>query len=108
MAMCYTDCFYGQELTVKDTISLIYNEVSKMWTMTSISMLHKRHVHAQIVKLYQNNRLLQKSKKRRNVLHVTRDERFNESLNDLFEVVHSEALQIINNEEVKCFLINQR
>jgi len=61
-----------------------------------------------IGKEYKNWRVLQKGKTRKSQPQIKKEEVFIDRLKDLFDIAHSNALQIIKIDEEKKFLLAQR
>lgn len=86
-------------LTIKETGSLGKSENSSKKVQRSIEKLES---------LYHEWKTIQKSSKRLTEMQIKREQVFLEKLDDLFDIAHANALQMINIEEINIFLFNQR
>ena len=76
--------------------------------MANIPTADHRHVTKKIRMKYENYRQLQKSKCRRSQTQIQKENDFQQSLDDLFDIAHADALNIIRINEDKIFLQAQR
>lgn len=96
------------KLTLKDSISLVIDECLIFWKKARIPTRDRCHCLKQLKKLYEELRNLEKCKNRNSELCRQREHSFEENLNDLFDIAHASALNIIKINEDKEFLILQR
>lgn len=89
-------------------ISLVIDECLIFWKKARIPTQDRCHCLKQLKKLYEELRNLEKCKNRNSELCRQRVHSFGDILNDLFDIAHSSALNIIKINEVKEFLILQR
>lgn len=103
---------YATKLKVAKTkheaaVSVI-KDVQMFWEKARIPMRRSDHAVAQLEVLVQRWEGLKKNKARRTATQIANEEEFKEAFNDLFDVAHQEALQLIKIEEDKQFLLAQR
>ena len=94
------------QLTVRESASVIVEEMFLFWRKARIPTRAKVKCVGAVVKLYDNWRALQKKKNRES--DTKRPELFVQSLENLFDIAASDALQRIPLEEDRLFLIAQR
>lgn len=94
--------------TVKEAANIVYTEVFEIWEKANISTKDKQHVLRKIQNTYGNFRAVQKSKSKRSTNQIGNETKFKDSLNDLFDIAHANALQMTSNEEDRLFLQAQR
>lgn len=95
-------------LTLQDSVSLVIDECLIFWKKARIPTRDRSHCLKQLRKLYEELRNLEKSKNRNSELCRQRERTFEETLNDLFDIAHASALNMIKIHEDKEFLILQR
>jgi hypothetical protein len=95
-------------LTLQGSISLVIDECLIFWKKARIPTRDRCHCLKQLRKLYEELRNLEKCKNRNSELCRQREHKFEENLNDLFDIAHASALNIIKINEDKEFLILQR
>lgn len=96
------------KLNLRASMTLAMKEVETFWEKARIPTKKTQHSIEKLQSLYNEWRALQKNRKRRNELQEKRERDFLDKLNDLFDIAHADALQLINIEEDKQFLENQR
>ncbi|KAL4085212.1 hypothetical protein QTP88_027071 [Uroleucon formosanum] len=87
-------------LTIDDC--LIY------WKKARIPNQDRDNCAKKLKKLYEDLRSLEKNKTKIGNLHRLREKQFEETLDDLFDIAHSNAMNIIKIDEDKEFLLLQR
>lgn len=95
-------------LNLQESASLVIDECLIYWKKARISTHHRSDCIVKCKKLYESLRCLEKHKTRTSELNINRQKEFEESLNDLFDIAHADALAIIKIDEDKQFLIAQR
>ena len=96
------------KLSLQDSISLVIDECLVFWKKARIPTRDRCHCLKQLKKLYEELRNLEKSKTRDSKLCRDREHTFEGRLNDLFDISHASALNMIKINEDKDFLILQR
>lgn len=94
------------KLSVHESAKLTIKEVSVFWDKARILTRQDVHCVKQLEKLYAEWRALQKSAKRPSARE--KEQIFVEKLDDLFDISHANALELMKIDEDKQFLINQR
>jgi hypothetical protein len=83
-------------------------EVQLFWQKARIPMRRIDHAICQLEELVQKWEGLKKNKARRTATQVLNEETLSVTFNDLFDVAHQDALEMIRIEEDKQFLLAQR
>jgi adenylate/nucleoside-diphosphate kinase len=96
------------KLTLHDSASLVFDECQIFWRKARIPIQGRSNCVTKIKKLYDERRKLDKNKNRNTDTQKKIMNTFKDNLNDLFDIVHSNALNIIKIHEDKLFLIKQR
>ena len=94
--------------TVAEACKIIYTEVYDFWDMAKIPIRKDYHVKSQINKLYEEYRNLAKAKSRSNYGQKEKERIFLESLDELFDIGHQNALEMMKNTEDRNFYILQK
>jgi len=87
--------------TKHDAATEVIREVQLFWQKARIPMRRVDHAAVQLEGLVKKWEALKKNKSRRTVTQVSNEEVFCQTLNDLFDIAHQEALQMIKIEEDK-------
>lgn len=96
------------KLNLHNSAALVTDEVLIFWKKARIPTQDPSHCIKKCKKLYATYRSLEKHKTRQSVSCRQKEKQFAESLNDLFDIAHANALNIIKIEEDKIFLLMQR
>lgn len=96
------------KLSLRESARLVISEVVIFWQKARIPFREPQHCIAKLEALYNEWRMLQKHSKRRNETQEQKEHNFKEKLDDLFDIAHANALEIIKIEEDRQFLISQR
>jgi hypothetical protein len=96
------------KLSVRDSARLVINEVLIFWQKARIPTREVRHCIPKLEALYNEWRNLQKNATRRSDVQLKKENEFIDNFNKLFDIAHSNAMNIINNELDKQFLNSQR
>jgi hypothetical protein len=94
--------------TVRDASCSVMKEVMIFWEMARIPTMADYHVVSKVEKEYEKWRVLQKTKYRRSASQKAMEKKFQEELDDLFDIAHANALQLITIDEDINFLLAQR
>lgn len=86
----------------------VITEVQLFWQKARIPMRRIDHAIGQLEDLVQKWEGLKKNKVRRTATQVSNEQALKCTLNDLFDVAHQDALEMISIEEDKQFLLGQR
>lgn len=96
------------KLSLKDSLALVFQEVSVFWQKARIPIRKDCHCILKIKDLYDEWRKIQRNASRRSESQKKLEDSFKNKLNDLFDIASANALQIMKDEESKQFLILQR
>jgi hypothetical protein len=83
-------------------------EIQLFWDKAKIPMRRSDHAVVQLEELVQKWERLKKNKARRTNTQIANEETFTATFNDLFDVAHQNALEMLKVEEDKHFLLAQR
>jgi len=90
-------------LCLRDSISLVIDECLIFWKKARIPTRDRRHCLKLLKKLYEELRNLEKSKNRDSKLSRVREHMFEGRLNDLFNIAHASALNMMKLMRTKIF-----
>ncbi|XP_076283045.1 uncharacterized protein LOC143210244 isoform X1 [Lasioglossum baleicum] len=96
------------KLNLRSSPYLVVKEVEVLWEKVKIPFRQSHHSIEKLESLYQKWRLLQKNSTRRSQLQDNKEQQFLDQLDDLFDIAHVDALEMITIDEDKQFLLNQR
>lgn len=96
------------KLELRASASLVMKEVEVLWNKARIPIRAVNKCVSKVESLYLEWRALQKNCKRQTLVQQNREKDFVEKLDDLFDIAHANALDMINIDEDRTFLINQR
>lgn len=104
--------FLHHHLELKKTVRIssdaTVTEVAKFWNKASIPMRDHQNCQTKLERAFEEWRLLKKNKGRSSQTQKTREDAFVSKLDDLFDVAHADALNIMVIQEDKDFLLAQR
>ncbi|XP_076281674.1 uncharacterized protein LOC143219557 isoform X2 [Lasioglossum baleicum] len=95
-------------LNLRESAALVMKEVEIFWEKARIPIKKTSDSINKVEKLYNKWRTLNKTANRQNDLQRKREQEFIDSLEDLFDIAHANALEMISVEEDKIFLLQQR
>lgn len=96
------------KLNLRPSAYLVIKEAEVLWDKARIPTSQNIRSVQKVEALYHQWKTLQKTCKRRTALQEKREHDFVEELDDLFDIAHGDALSIIQIEEDRLFLLNQR
>jgi hypothetical protein len=96
-----------ENLTVRNAATQEIEKVLPYWEKARIPVRQKQHCISKLDKLFNEWKMLTKHKKRETSLHKKKETDFTASFEDLFDVAHSDALQLIKIPEDRAFLLAQ-
>ena len=108
---CLSVLFYNMrlvKLNLHDSSRLVIDECSIFWKKARIPTHDNSDCIKKLKKLYEEWRKLDKNKTRTTELQKTHENKFEEQLDNLFDISHANALNLIKIEEDKQFLFRQR
>lgn len=100
-----------QKQTVRESAHFTSIDVLDIWNKARIPTRLKKHVVEKLEKLFKEWQNLKKNKEnkaRRSVSLKERESNWSHDLDELFDIAHADALQMIKIEEDKQFLLAQR
>lgn len=108
---CLKVLFYNMRfinMTLSESSNLVIDECLIFWKKARIPTKDKADCVKNLKKKYELWRNLEKSKHRENDSYNLKVEEFEEDLDKLFDIAHSNALELMKIEVDKAFLISQR
>jgi hypothetical protein len=97
-----------QKLTIRDACSGVIQSVADVWAKASIPIRASQHSIKKLERTFCEWTALQKHKNRATKKHKEREAQFVANLENLFDIAHADALNIISNPDDKAFLTSQR
>lgn len=97
-----------EHMSLKDSIEKTTSLLMPIWEMARIPTKAAYHVVEHIRKLHTEWQLLKKCINRQSATNLTNQQTFQDSLDDLFDIAHRDALSLIKIEEDRLFLKAQR
>lgn len=95
-------------LSLANSVSLVIDECLIFWKKARIPTRDRCHCLKQLKKLYEVLRNIEKSKKRNSETTKSKEYDFAETLDDLFDIAHASAMDLIKIDSDKKFLLLQR
>lgn len=96
------------KLNIRESANLVIRECIIFWEKARIPTRALQHCVNKLIKMYDNWRNLQKNAKVTGEIYRKKENEFILILDSLFDIAHSDALNIMKIDEDKQFLINQR
>lgn len=96
------------KLQLRESAYLVIKEVEVIWSKARIPIKNVYKCVSKVQFLYDEWRNLQRNCKRRSSRQKQLEKAFTDKLDDLFDIAHASALDMLNTEEDKLFLIHQR
>jgi len=96
------------KLSVRESARLVIDETLIFWQKARIPTREIRNCVPQLEELYNTWRSLQKNSSRRTNTQIKNENEFIQCFDDLFDIAHADALDIMTTDIDKQFLINQR
>ena len=93
--------------TIRESVQTTYDELIKIWDQCRIPVKSKRDIIDKIEKLYKQQQVLSKSKQRSNLSYLKKQEVYSIK-HELFDIAHAYANYLIQFEEDRQFLAQQR
>ena len=94
--------------TIRENAHTTYDELIKIWDQCRIPVKSKRDIIDKIEKLYKQQQDLSKSKQCSNLIDMKNQEEYSIKLDKLFHIAHAHANYLIQFEEDRQFLAQQR
>ena len=95
-------------LTMREASKITIAEIAKFWMKARIPMRDPQHCQKKLEKLFEEWRLLKKNKGRKTPIQKVKEHAFSSKLDNLFDIAHADALNIIKIPEDREFLLAQR
>lgn len=95
-------------LKLHESARLVIKEVGIFWEKSSIPMRQECRAISKLEQLYDKWRNLEKNQARGSKVQRQNEKSFVDTLDDLFDIAHGDAMELIKSEETKQFLIAQR
>lgn len=96
------------KLNIRESANLVIRECIIFWEKARIPTRAVQHCVNKLIKMYESWRNLQKNAKITGEIYRKKENEFIVILDSLFDIAHSDALNIIKIDVDKEFLINQR
>lgn len=96
------------KLSLRESAKLVVRECLIFWEKARIPIKVTPHCVEKIMKVYSYWRNLQKNAHRKSETQKENVRKFISDLNNLFDIAHANALEIIKTEEDRKFLLSQR
>jgi hypothetical protein len=93
---------------IQSSATTTAREVITFWKKARIPSREEYHIIKKIKELHLLWKGLKKNCKRRTETQLGKENKFTDTLDDLFDVAHADALKTIHNEEDRAFLLAQR
>lgn len=94
--------------TVRSSATRAIRLAEEFWQKARIPTKRTQKSIEKLEEIYRHWEKIVKNRTRRTPAQVEKEKLFDESLDDLFDIAHNDALKLITIEEDKQFLINQR
>jgi hypothetical protein len=98
----------NQNKTVRMSATETVSRVEEFWSQAGIPMQHRQDVIKKIERLFDEWKILKKSKSRVTETQKKNEACFMSKLHDLFDIGHADAFTLLKNQEDKAFLRLQR
>lgn len=95
-------------LNLRESSRLVVAEVSTFWQKARIPTHHEKHCIEKLEKLYNKWRDITKHHGRKTECQNRKETEFQDKLDDLFDIAHANAFELIKIQEDKEFLKKQR
>lgn len=108
---CLSVLFYNLrivKLNLHESAALVVDECLIFWKKARIPTQDPSNIIKKLKKLYDDLRTLEKSKTRKSDLCRKRERDFEDKLNNLFDIAHANAINLMKVQEDKDFLQLQR
>lgn len=96
------------KLSVRGAARLAVREAIVFWEKARVPTQKECHMIDKLTKIYERWEKLGKSRTKPSVTQETAEQKFNDELDDLFDIASSGALNLMSNEEDRKFLLAQR
>ena len=84
------------------------NSIQVFWQRARIPTRERQHCESKVEKMFEEWRHLKKNEKRKSKTQMEKEEAFSACFDDVFDVAHADALNMMTIQEDKDFLLAQR
>lgn len=108
---CLSVLFFNMrivKMSLNDSAALVIDECLIFWKKARIPTQDRLNCIRKLKKMYEALRSLEKSKTRNSDLQKNKEKEFEDALDNLFDIAHANAMNLIKIEEDKEFLRLQR
>ncbi|GBN32614.1 hypothetical protein AVEN_135919-1 [Araneus ventricosus] len=93
--------------TIRESSTTTIEEITKLWQKARIPVQELRNCQSKLEKLFEQWRLLKKNKNRNTLTQKSKEGEFVSKLNNIFDIAHATALNMIKISQDKEFLLAQ-
>ena len=93
---------------VTECANLTIDETLLFWKKALIPTQEKKKCVKKLKSLYENLRKLKRNEKRKTKTQITNEDQFKNDIKGLFDIAHANAMELINNDDDKQFLLKYR
>jgi hypothetical protein len=97
-----------QNKTVREASTMTVEKIEEFWRRAHIPIRHKQDCVKKVEALFQRWQALKKNSNRRSVTQQNNEAELVSCLDDLFDIAHANAMNMMTIEEDKAFLLAQR
>ncbi|GBN67383.1 hypothetical protein AVEN_211017-1 [Araneus ventricosus] len=94
--------------TIRESSTTTIEEITKFWQKPRIPVQELRNCQPKLEKLFEQWRLFNKNKNRNTLTQKSKEGEFVSKLNNIFDIAHANALNMIKISQDKEFLLAQR
>lgn len=104
----FLHCHLKQKETVRFAATRTVEKVQEFWDKARIPVRHKQDMTKKVEKLFTEWTALKKNAKRRSATQQNKEDTFISDYNDIFDVAHEKAMEMIQVADDREFLLAQR
>ncbi|GBO28367.1 hypothetical protein AVEN_11190-1 [Araneus ventricosus] len=93
--------------TIRESSTTTIEEITKFWQKARIPVQENRNCQPKLEKLFEQWRLLKKNKNRNTLTQKSKEGEFVSKFNNIFDIAHANALNMIKISQDKEFLLAQ-
>lgn len=99
---------HGKNESASESAKKVFKKLMIFWAKANIPIIDRINCDRKILKLHGKWTALRKNKHRRTVKQITAESDFKNSLDNVFNIAHQNALNMITLKEDRNFLLQQR
>ena len=99
---------YNRNITNREASRLVVGEIEQFWEKARIPTKYEHNSIDKLEALYQSYRGLKRHRDRRTATTKSNEDLFCDKFDDLFDIAHERAMEMITIQEDKDFLVAQR